>query len=1062
MSALAVPGAMRLFARPLATPLLARPILSTLFSIPLAAAPALLTQSRTWLLPSLQSLLELFPPFVLAVPKKKVSHSRKSMREANKGLKDKHNIVNCPASSTKAPHGLSAILQKNPDDVVITFAQRSAIGRMKKGQLKDTAVDELLHALFKATLEKTKLDPSKIDDICVGTCHPPSPLYVSRAAALAAGIPNYVPISTVNRLCSSGLMAIRNIAHAIQAGETSIGLAVGVDSMSMHPRPTPQICEAVDQNVDAHDCIQPMGWTSEMVAQDYNVSRETQDKYALISHTRASEAQAKGIFADEIIPLELKGTVLSVDDTIRPGVTAQSLAGLKPVWPDWGNGSTTAGNASGTGDGAGICILTTRARAEQEGMEVLAKWVTSSVVGCEPKYMGLGPIFAIPKVLEQAGLTKEDIDVYEINEAFASQFAYCVDQLAIPIEKINPNGGAIAISHPLGMTGVRQVVTGLAELRRRNGSLLCTSMCIGSGMGAADFKMATQISKKRKFVADGVFRAELNEFFTRELAEEGYSGCDVRVTHARTEIIIRATHTQEVLGEKGRRIRELTALVQKRFKFPENSLELYAEKVQYRGLSAIAQCESLRYKLLGGLAVLHATVSSVSSWSPAQKLRAARAKSMKFTDGFMIHSGQPAIDFVDFAVRHVLLRQGVLGIKVKIMKGTDPEGQMGPKKPLPDSVTILEPPVDKVVLEPTSEQREPVAVAPPPAEEYAAPPQDYQQQQPEAYAEQPNAKFRKLGRVMRDLLLNDTANTQHALEAENIEDLEAFLNSSDNSEAEAVWDEGDDIYRCPECSWELEHGECVRCGLEFDIDLRDDADYTSNEALTAERISLARGDTPLRDDEIQLLPPPMYLNSSGQIEYYELRRRGATRLMCETFNLEFNEETGIVAWADGDLYTEFAGPRMEKGDFWKILLGRHIQLDDDDADGSLFIEGLLEDTIVFPPNPLAWETVEESSAESAVPVAAVESCGYETSDSDDENNMAIDDGTIKTEPQDEGLDMDEDDEGDPGWTWEADISDASWSGRKRKQSVELGVNPDEETDDDSADSDFSDEVLSDA
>ncbi|KAF8216192.1 3-ketoacyl-CoA thiolase [Mycena galopus ATCC 62051] len=389
------------------------------------------------------------------------------------------------SASTHAPRGLSAILQKNPDDVVITFAQRSAIGRMKKGQLKDITVDELLQALFKATLEKTKLDPSKIDDICVGTCHPPSPLYTSRAAALAAGIPNHVPISTVNRLCSSGLMAIRNIAHAIQAGETSIGLAVGVDSMTMHPRPTPQICETVDQNTEAHDCIQPMGWTSEMVAQTYNVSRETQDKFALISHTRASEAQAKGIFADEIIPLELKGAVVSVDDTIRPGVSAQSLASLKPVWPDWGQGSTTAGNASGTGDGAAICILTTRERAEQEGMEVLAKWVGSAVVGCEPKYMGIGPIFAIPKVLEQVGLKKEDVDIYEINEAFASQFAYCVEQLGIPIEKINPNGGSIAISHPLGMTGVRQVVTGLAELKRTNGSLLCTSMCIGSGMAAA-------------------------------------------------------------------------------------------------------------------------------------------------------------------------------------------------------------------------------------------------------------------------------------------------------------------------------------------------------------------------------------------------------------------------------------------------------------------------------------------------------------------------------------------------------------------------------------------------
>ncbi|CAE6468169.1 30S ribosomal protein S3, partial [Paucibacter sp. DJ4R-1] len=256
--------------------------------------------------------------------------------------------------------------------------------------------------------------------------------------------------------------------------------------------------------------------------------------------------------------------------------------------------------------------------------------------------------------------------------------------------------------------------------------------------------MASQISKKRKFVADGVFRAELGEFFTRELAEEGYSGCEVRVTHARTEIIIRATRTQDVLGEKGRRIRELTSLIQKRFKFPENSLDLYAEKVASRGLSAVAQCESLRYKLLGGLAVRRACygVLRFVMESGAKgcevvvsgKLRAARAKSMKFTDGFMIHSGQPARDFVDYAVRHVLLRQGVLGIKVKIMKGWDPTGNLGPKKPLPDTVTIQEPPVDKVVAEPTSEHAgaaDVVAAPAPAAEDYGV-----SEDQP-AYADAP-------------------------------------------------------------------------------------------------------------------------------------------------------------------------------------------------------------------------------------------------------------------------------------------------------------------------------------
>merc|ERR1711881_412386 len=206
---------------------------------------------------------------------------------------------------------------------------------------------------------------------------------------------------------------------------------------------------------------------------------------------------------------------------------------------------------------------------------------------------------------------------------------------------------------------------------------------------------------------------ELNEFLTRELAEDGYSGVEVRVAPTKTEIIIMATRTQNVLGEKGRRIRELTSVVQKRFNFPEHGVELYAERVHGRGLCAIAQAESLRYKLIGGLAVRRACygVLRFIMESGAKgcevvvsgKLRAARAKSMKFTDGFMIHSGQPAKDFIDEATRHVLLRQGVLGIKVKIMRGSDPEGKSGPQKSLPDSVTIIEPKEEQPVVQPMSQ-----------------------------------------------------------------------------------------------------------------------------------------------------------------------------------------------------------------------------------------------------------------------------------------------------------------------------------------------------------------------
>lgn len=230
--------------------------------------------------------------------------------------------------------------------------------------------------------------------------------------------------------------------------------------------------------------------------------------------------------------------------------------------------------------------------------------------------------------------------------------------------------------------------------------------------------MATtsNISKKRKFIREGVFHAELNEFFTRELAEDGYSGLEVRVTPQRTEIIIMATKTQQVLGEKGRRIRELTSVIQKRFGYPENSIELFAQKVVSRGLCAIAQAESLRYKLMGGLPVRRACygVLRFIMESGAQgceivvsgKLRGQRAKAMKFIDGLMIHSGDPVNDYVQYAVRHVLLRQGVLGIKVKIMLPYENKDGAGAKKPLPDHISIVQPKEETPIAHPYSESKE--------------------------------------------------------------------------------------------------------------------------------------------------------------------------------------------------------------------------------------------------------------------------------------------------------------------------------------------------------------------
>eukprot|EP00163_Fabomonas_tropica_P011509 TRINITY_DN2221_c0_g1_i1.p1 TRINITY_DN2221_c0_g1~~TRINITY_DN2221_c0_g1_i1.p1 ORF type:complete len:228 (-),score=82.66 TRINITY_DN2221_c0_g1_i1:372-1055(-) len=223
--------------------------------------------------------------------------------------------------------------------------------------------------------------------------------------------------------------------------------------------------------------------------------------------------------------------------------------------------------------------------------------------------------------------------------------------------------------------------------------------------------MATQISKKRKFVADGLFYAELNDLLTTELAEEGYSGVEVRNTPMRTEIIIRATRTQNVLGDKGRRIRELTSVVQKRFSFPEGTVELYAEKIANRGLCAIAQCESLRYKLLAGLPVRRACYGVLrfimeSGAKGCQvivsgKLRAQRAKAMKFKDGYMIKTGFCAQEYIDVAVRHVLMRQGALGVKVEIMLPWDPTGKSGPKNPQPDVITVLEPKEEEENIVPT-------------------------------------------------------------------------------------------------------------------------------------------------------------------------------------------------------------------------------------------------------------------------------------------------------------------------------------------------------------------------
>lgn len=390
-----------------------------------------------------------------------------------------------------------SLFTKHPDDVVLTLALRTPMCKAKKGGLKDTPSDVLLVGMLQAVKERCGIDPGLIEDIAVGACHPPSPAYEARASAIAAGFPQHVPVQAINRLCSSGLMAIRSISDSISKGDIDVGLAVGVESMTHNPRPTPKFnSDDIKANQTALDCAEPMGWTSEMVAADFNISREKMDELALLSHNRASEAQKSGRFADEIVPFKtiLKGedgstkeVVLDKDDGIRHGSTPEGMAKARSAFPDWGKARSTGANSSQVTDGAAAALLMRRSTAERLGLadKIIAKHVATSVVGVEPKYMGIGPAYAIPKVLERTGLKTSDIDLFEINEAFSSMYVYCVEKLGLDIEKVNVNGGAIALGHPLGATGVRQVATGLAELRRRNGKILCTSMCIGSGMGAA-------------------------------------------------------------------------------------------------------------------------------------------------------------------------------------------------------------------------------------------------------------------------------------------------------------------------------------------------------------------------------------------------------------------------------------------------------------------------------------------------------------------------------------------------------------------------------------------------
>ncbi|KAM7394789.1 hypothetical protein PAMP_021572 [Pampus punctatissimus] len=388
-----------------------------------------------------------------------------------------------------------AAAASSPEDVVLVHGVRTAVGKAKRGSFKDTTPDELLSAVMTAVLTDVGLSPDKLGDVCVGNVlQPGAGALMARVAHFLSGFPETVPVYTVNRQCSSGLQALFNIAGSIRSGSIDLGLACGVESMSLRSMENPgDLSSRLMDNDKARDCIIPMGITSENVAERFGISREKQDAFALSSQQKAARAQDMGLFDREIVPVTTKlvddegkerNVTVAKDDGIRPGTTLAGLKKLRPAFkPD---GSTTAGNSSQVSDGAAAVLIGRRSAVQALGLPVLGVLRGSAVVGVPPDVMGIGPAFAIPAALQQAGLTVADVDVFEINEAFASQVVYCVEKLGIPMEKVNPNGGAIALGHPLGCTGARQVVTLLNELRRRGRRAYgVVSMCIGTGMGAA-------------------------------------------------------------------------------------------------------------------------------------------------------------------------------------------------------------------------------------------------------------------------------------------------------------------------------------------------------------------------------------------------------------------------------------------------------------------------------------------------------------------------------------------------------------------------------------------------
>jgi acetyl-CoA C-acetyltransferase len=374
-------------------------------------------------------------------------------------------------------------------EAVIVDAIRTPIGRAVKGTLKDVRADDLAATPIKALVERNpEVDFSEVVDVLYGCAFGvgESGYNVARNAALLAGLDVGVPGATVNRFCASSLQTIRNAFHAIKADEGDMYIAGGVEAVSRNVETGPfEFHHKLDGSEGSlYNVYIPMGLTAENVAEEYGVTREQQDAWAVISQNRAVEARENGHFDKEIVPVELPdGDFVTQDDGPRPGTTLEKLAALQPAFkPD---GTVTAGNACPLNDGAAAVLVMSEAKAKSLGLTPRARIIASSVAAIRPEVMGIGPVPAIQKLLAATGRTIDDVDVVEINEAFAAQIVPSKDQLGIPDEKRNPFGGAIALGHPFGMTGARIMTTLLNDLETLDGTLGIESMCVAGGMGMA-------------------------------------------------------------------------------------------------------------------------------------------------------------------------------------------------------------------------------------------------------------------------------------------------------------------------------------------------------------------------------------------------------------------------------------------------------------------------------------------------------------------------------------------------------------------------------------------------